>query len=1091
MISMLNILISIAPCIFIDVISLMSLSWGSQLYITLIETLVLEIVMIIFILIEICTTRRINERGEYSKISVEPNMSMLDKDQDESNENAEKALRAEALKRLIHMMKGNKGFLPNNNVEDGIEDDEPKRRNSLPAYENERETLSDRPRSYPLSPRTRQDMENPLINPLALGFDRDEDFWEPRDNVYAESKPPDPLGKIGKSYADGDTQTFVVGGDHDIPFRDEDSDEERGPRTKGKVGRGRGRRGRFEENIREENQFMDQDSDIGDEDELDVIKEEDDLVAAGLISDRQPKKDDQDDEDEKVKRLEDDLRKKIEEEDNQLLEEEKRLATNKTDDDFIKEAEEELSKSKHEFYSPAPNSSEKMDELNDTDVKLNPVAVNETSKNIDGMQIPPSPSKRTFNENDVKGELEKNEEGKYAPSVLPNGGMVDKYGRKVNEKGYLINDKGDIIDTKTDKHMFKNKELDENGDIPQPFKLERYNFNPHDIMGAYSIGNNGRPELHETPNGGLVDDSGKQVNEKGILIDEEGNVIDKYGRKKLDKNQLTNKGDIPPMLTYNGKQFKAQDVMGEFDKDPRGDIILEKDAQGNLVDKKGRRVNNKGYLIDKDGNIVDHKGNITWDKEHLHENEFPKIFPFSAFNPDTVTGHFNRDKNGNPILKPANKPGQFYDDDGSLVNNKGYLINKDGDIIDKNGNLVLKKNILKDGEIPPVFRNGIIRQDSATSLSRLMSEIDKNQDSDLDILKDQLEDFDEEEKGNTSVDSLMEDTPSNYNIANQRFDEAKYRAPPEARYNEDDEDYYDEDDGNEYEEGEEDEEDDNDSITGPVGVPMLNARQPKNKIVRRKKKKKKRKKKPKMEFEDPTAADVAMARAYGGQAKGKLVKKGRRRGSDRSTSSRASRAFSKPARKDQFFRMGGSVTGRDPSQKINTIRSDNSKTGVGKSNVDSRKLRKKQRGPNSKASNSDFEKLYDKNLDEFLENSEFDFESIGPPSRTMSRQGSARGENRLKGLESIYLQRLEANPAKKKGKKKRRRGPDGDFLGSELSEQDDLAGLIEDNYRKMKKKFAPTSARGRKKKKEYQEEDKPNIFTGNYTKYNDKLSEAN
>lgn len=94
--------------------------------------------------------------------------------------------------------------------------------------------------------------------------------------------------------------------------------------------------------------------------------------------------------------------------------------------------------------------------------------------------------------------------------------------------------------------------------------------------------------------------------------------------------------------------------------------------------------------------------------------------------------------------------------------------------------------------------------------------------------------------------------------------------------------------------------------------------------------------------------------------------------------------------------------------------------------------------------------------------------------------------NRLKGLESIYLQRLEANPAKGKGKKpkKKKKGKDGNSLfGSELSDQDDLAGLIEDNYRKMKKKFGgPQSARGKKKPNQPQS-DQPNIFTGNYTKY--------
>jgi hypothetical protein len=74
-----------------------------------------------------------------------------------------------------------------------------------------------------------------------------------------------------------------------------------------------------------------------------------------------------------------------------------------------------------------------------------------------------------------------------------------------------------------------------------------------------------------------------------------------------------------------------------------------------------------------------------------------------------------------------------------------------------------------------------------------------------------------------------------------------------------------------------------------------------------------------------------------------------------------------------------------------------------------------------------------------------------------------------------------ANKKRRKGRKDRFEG-DPDYLGSELSEQDDLAGLIEDNYRKMKKKFAPSSARG-KKKRGISEPNRPNIFTGNRKQY--------
>ena len=55
-------------------------------------------------------------------------------------------------------------------------------------------------------------------------------------------------------------------------------------------------------------------------------------------------------------------------------------------------------------------------------------------------------------------------------------------------------------------------------------------------------------------------------------------------------------------------------------------------------------------------------------------------------------------------------------------------------------------------------------------------------------------------------------------------------------------------------------------------------------------------------------------------------------------------------------------------------------------------------------SGSDDGKLFDQDLSDFLGDSDdFDFESIAPPSRAMTRQGSIQADGRLRGLESIYL----------------------------------------------------------------------------------------
>jgi len=81
---------------------------------------------------------------------------------------------------------------------------------------------------------------------------------------------------------------------------------------------------------------------------------------------------------------------------------------------------------------------------------------------------------------------------------------------------------------------------------------------------------------------------------------------------------------------------------------------------------------------------------------------------------------------GNPILD-KNEKGNLVDRDGRVVNQKGYLIDGQGNVIDKNGKPMFDKDILdKEGDIPKVFRTGLLKSDTGSSLSRLMSEIERN-----------------------------------------------------------------------------------------------------------------------------------------------------------------------------------------------------------------------------------------------------------------------------------------------------------------------------------------------------------------------------
>ena len=71
--------------------------------------------------------------------------------------------------------------------------------------------------------------------------------------------------------------------------------------------------------------------------------------------------------------------------------------------------------------------------------------------------------------------------------------------------------------------------------------------------------------------------------------------------------------------------------------------------------------------------------------------------------------------------------GSLLDRQGKLVNSKGYLIDPQGNVIDKQGKIMFERGILdSEGEIPKVFRTGVLKTDSGSSLSRLMSEIEKN-----------------------------------------------------------------------------------------------------------------------------------------------------------------------------------------------------------------------------------------------------------------------------------------------------------------------------------------------------------------------------
>lgn len=62
----------------------------------------------------------------------------------------------------------------------------------------------------------------------------------------------------------------------------------------------------------------------------------------------------------------------------------------------------------------------------------------------------------------------------------------DKEGRPINHYGYLVDmETGNVVHNMTSTVVFQAKDLDERGNIPMPFAIEKYNFNPFDLLGTF------------------------------------------------------------------------------------------------------------------------------------------------------------------------------------------------------------------------------------------------------------------------------------------------------------------------------------------------------------------------------------------------------------------------------------------------------------------------------------------------------------------------------------------------------------------------------------------------------------------------------
>jgi len=62
---------------------------------------------------------------------------------------------------------------------------------------------------------------------------------------------------------------------------------------------------------------------------------------------------------------------------------------------------------------------------------------------------------------------------------------------------------------------------------------------------------------------------------------------------------------------------------------------------------------------------------------------------------------------------------------GRRCNEQGYLMDEAGNVLDARGYVVFKRNLLdSDGEIPKVFRSGMLRRDTQDDFEEIMKDIE-------------------------------------------------------------------------------------------------------------------------------------------------------------------------------------------------------------------------------------------------------------------------------------------------------------------------------------------------------------------------------
>jgi len=140
----------------------------------------------------------------------------------------------------------------------------------------------------------------------------------------------------------------------------------------------------------------------------------------------------------------------------------------------------------------------------------------------------------------------------------------------INQMGYLVDPVShDVYNTQSRQVVFTGGRLSNKGEIPHPYRVEKYNFNPFEMQGSLQIDKDIKSfKKIYNKQGDLTDNKGKLINLQGFLIDPNGSgaLVDIHDNVKFNHTLLGPESRLPYLLNYPGESFEIVDVMGIFDR---------------------------------------------------------------------------------------------------------------------------------------------------------------------------------------------------------------------------------------------------------------------------------------------------------------------------------------------------------------------------------------------------------------------------------------------------------------------------------------------------------------------------------------------